>query len=124
MVLVNIVFDTNILIDYLNGSEAAKDEIKKHKTSSISAITWMEVMVGADTHNEDKVRAFLGRFNLIPIDMEISIKAVELRRSYHKLRLPDAIIWATAKTRTACLLTRNTKDFSTEQPDIKVPYNV
>ena len=41
------LMDTNILIDYLNGIDAAREEIGRYETPLISAITWMEVMVGA-----------------------------------------------------------------------------
>ncbi|WP_308167144.1 MULTISPECIES: hypothetical protein [Symbiopectobacterium] len=42
------LFDTQILIDYLNGIAQANDILDKfnHKPA-ISVITWMEVMVGA-----------------------------------------------------------------------------
>ena len=35
------VIDTNILIDYLAGVEAARDELARHADASISAITWI-----------------------------------------------------------------------------------
>ena len=44
--MVKALFDTCILIDYLNGIQSAKDEIELFKDKAISTITWMEVMVG------------------------------------------------------------------------------
>ena len=35
------VIDTNILIDYLAGVEAARDELARNANASISAITWI-----------------------------------------------------------------------------------
>ena len=37
------LFDTNILVDYLSGIAAAKDEISLYDDKAISIITWMEV---------------------------------------------------------------------------------
>ncbi len=37
-------------------------------------------------------------------------------------RLPDAIIWATAREASALLVTRNTKDFPADVPGVRVPY--
>jgi len=44
------LFDTNILIDYLNAVKAAKAEIERPAERFISIITWMEVLAGA--HDE------------------------------------------------------------------------
>ena len=40
-------FDTNILIDYLNGRAKARDEIHRFPERAISGISWAETMVGA-----------------------------------------------------------------------------
>jgi len=47
------LFDTNILIDYLNGNEAARIELAHYAQPLISSITWMEVMVGAGSDEEE-----------------------------------------------------------------------
>ncbi len=46
------LFDTNILVDYLNGVEAARREIALYEKPMISPITWMEVMVGTTPDDE------------------------------------------------------------------------
>ena len=43
----NAVFDTNIIIDALNGVAAADVEYSRYARVFISHITWMEVLVGA-----------------------------------------------------------------------------
>jgi predicted nucleic acid-binding protein len=50
------------------------------------------------------------------------LRAAALRRERPRLKLPDAIILATAQTRGRVLVTRNTKDFPAEMPGIRVPY--
>ena len=117
------LFDTNILIDYLGGIEAARAELALYEKPMISSITWMEVMVGAKTDAEEiQLRAFLSRFSLVPVSAEVSERAVELRRQY-RMRLPDAIIWASAFHESCLLVSRNIRDFPAEHPGIRVPYS-
>lgn len=51
------------------------------------------------------------------------VHAVIVRQS-HRLKLPDAMIWATAKVNGLSLLTRDTKGFPRQHPDIIVPYEL
>ena len=62
-------------------------------------------------------------FEVIALDLAVAETAVQLRRSHH-LRLPDAIIWATAQTQDAVLVTRNTKDFNPAWEGIRIPYKI
>lgn len=117
------LLDTNILIDYLNGIEAARDEIGRYESPLISPITWMEVMIGAGSDEETAVRTFLALFTQVPIDEKVAEKAVAIRRE-RRLRLPDAIIWASAQCENALLVSRNSKDFPPDAPDIRVPYRL
>lgn len=117
------VFDTNILIDYLNGIVEAKDEIARWEQPLISLITWMEVLVGAQPGEEAELKRFLRRFVRIDLDDVVAERAVVLRRS-RRIKLPDAIVWATAINQSALLVTRNTKDFSATEPGVRVPYLV
>jgi predicted nucleic acid-binding protein len=117
------LFDTNILIDYLNGVEAAREEIGRYDNPMISPITWMEVMVGTSEVEQDMVRSFLSLFHQIDIDARVAEIAVTVRR-IHKMRLPDAIIWASAQKESALLISRNTKDFPVDAPSIRIPYTL
>ena len=115
------VFDTNIVIDALNGQPEADAEYSRYERVLISRITWMEVLVGAQ-EDDAQVRDFLStHFEIIPVDVAVAEKAVQLRRA-HRLRLPDAIIWATAQVHEAVLVSRNTKDFDPAWDGIRVPY--
>ncbi|MBN1959954.1 MAG: type II toxin-antitoxin system VapC family toxin [Deltaproteobacteria bacterium] len=116
------ILDTNILIDFLNGVNAAKDEITRYDYPCISLITWMEILVGAQNPEEQiLLQDFLQSFNIIAIDMAVAEQAITLRRNF-KIRLPDAIIWATAKTHNCLLVTRNTRDFPDNDPGVRIPY--
>ena len=110
------VFDTNILVDYLNGIPAAQRELEQYEEVAISIVTWMEVLAGADDAQEEAVaRDFLSRFNLQPLGKTVAERAIKIRRQY-KLKLPDAIIWATATELGRMLVTRNTRDFPETNP--------
>lgn len=118
------VFDTNILVDYLNGLPQAAEELNRYNQRLICQITWMEVMAGCrDDQEEQLVRGFLATFDVVPIDAQVAETAVILRRA-NRLRLPDAIILATAECSHALLVTRDTKDFPSDTPGIRVPYRL
>ncbi|GGA87408.1 ribonuclease VapC [Brucella endophytica] len=121
--MVGALFDTNILIDHLNAVSQARMEIERFENRAISIITWMEVMVGANADLVDATRLFLDGFNVIALDDAIANRAVELRRA-HRIKLPDAVIWATAQTAGRLLVTRNIKDFPSRDPGIRVPYTL
>src|SRR5437868_4849706 len=117
------LFDTNILIDYLQGIVEANKEIEQYKDPQISIITRMEVLVGASKDDEQAIRAFLSNFTTINLNEEICEIAVAIRKE-HKIKIPDVIIWATAKYNNSLLITRNSKDFPSHASDIKIPYYV
>ena len=118
------LFDTNILVDYLNGVGAARDELGLYRTRLVSLVSWMEVMIGChDDTEQAAARRFLDAFEVVPVDAAVAERAVVLRRG-NRIRLPDAIIQASAEQRNALLVTRNTRDFPADQPGVRVPYEV
>jgi predicted nucleic acid-binding protein len=122
--LVKAVFDTNILIDLLNGRAEANDEAGRYSSLAISRITWIEVLIGARNHeDQSQVERFLGYFEIIELDEPVAREAISLRQQ-HRLRLPDAIIWAAARLRDSVLVTRDFRDFPTGDPGIRVPYQI
>ena len=119
--MVGALFDTSILIDQLNAAPQARLEIARFESRAVSIITWMEVMVGATADLVDPTRRFLEGLTVIALDDEIASRAVALRRA-HRIKLPDAVIWATAQITGRLLVTRNSKDFPTGDPGIREPY--
>lgn len=117
-----VVFDTNILIDYLDGNPAAAAEIQRYSEPIISRITWLEVLAGVRNESEEvDIRAFLGGFTIHELDERTAEIALDLRRE-RRLRLPDALILASAHAHSCLLITRNTRDFKAEWPEVHVPY--
>jgi len=121
--MVKALFDTNILVDYLNAVPQARTELQRYTEKAVSIITWMEVMVGATDDVQAATRSFLSSFHVIALDGEIAERAVSLRRNHH-IKLPDAIIWATAQAQAMLLVTRDTKDFSADDPSVRMPYRL
>lgn len=123
MVGAKALFDTNILIDHLSGISAASAEIARFQDRAISIITWMEVMAGSNAADESQIRAFLTGFGCLPISAAVAERAFVVRKE-RKLKLPDAIILATAVASDRLLITRNTRDFSADDAGVRVPYRL
>lgn len=117
------VIDTNVLVDYLQGLDDARVELAHYGKPAISVISWMEVMVGATPQTEAATRAFLSGFDVLGIEGAVAEEAVTLRKSRH-IKLPDAVIWATARVNQCVLVTRNTRDMDPTDPAVRVPYGV
>jgi predicted nucleic acid-binding protein len=121
--VVKALFDSNIIIDHLNGRDEALAEIERYDGKAISLITWMEVLAGMPEERVDFAKAFLSNFDVIPIDAEVAERSVEIRRAC-KVKSPDAIIRASASVHSLLVVTRDAKDFEKDDPGIRVPYRL
>ena len=118
----NALIDSDVLLDFLDGHPAAAREIARYRECCVSIISWMELLAGARTQaDEDIRRRFLAHFRIVPLTTRVAEEAVALRRKY-RLKLPDAIIWASAISENCLLVSRNTKDFPANQPGVRFPY--
>jgi predicted nucleic acid-binding protein len=118
------LFDTNILIDHLNGIKKAATEIQRSADPAISVISWIEVMTGASDASEEAVlRTFLMSFECLPVTNAVAERAAENRR-VKRIKLPDAMILATAEVAGRVLVTRNVRDFPAGMGGVRVPYRV
>lgn len=108
--------DTNILIYYFVDAVPER-EIEKmekiFKTSfNISIITKVEFL-GWRKHTEEgfkKAKKFVNFANIIPLTDRIANLTIATRRKC-KIKLPDAVISATALHNNLILITRNEDDF-------------
>ncbi|MBI3941257.1 MAG: PIN domain-containing protein [Acidobacteria bacterium] len=118
------LFDTDILIDALQGIPRAFEELERYEECLVSRITWIEILVGADSGSKlEAFRDYLKKFSVRELDGPVAARAVALRRRY-KLKIPDAIIWATAEEEGCLLVTRNARHFPPDHPGIRVPYKL
>lgn len=108
MVIMKLL-DTNIVLYFLGGKLPKKLPKGNY---CISIITEMELLSyrSLSASSELQIRSFLSAVLIVGLEPEIKESAIQLRRKY-SLKLPDAIIAATAFILNAELLT-NDKQFS------------
>lgn len=78
----------------------------------ISPIIRIELLsfAGLEKEEEQAIKDLLSQFYSVPLLKEIEEQTIQLKRQY-KIKLPDAIIAATALHKDAFLVTRNANDF-------------
>ncbi len=112
-----MIFDSSVLILFLNNAlpEPAvallQDRLQEGQ-AFISAIVRAEVLAWRG-HTAESLAAstdFLDMFQLIPAGKAVADASARIRRETG-LKLPDALIAATALLQAAVLLTANGKDF-------------
>ena len=117
-----IVCETDVMIDYWDVSSKRHSQTKTILEDKvgldnivISAITKMELLMGASNKDEEsKIRKKLNRFNIALINNEITEEAILLFETYrlsHGLAIPDCFIGSTAKIMNLELFTYNLKDY-------------
>ncbi len=116
-----LLLDTNILIDVLRGEAVALAWLEQQRSPRISVITWIEVLVGCREGESEAVQGWLEAFERLPLDDAISRETVRLRQQ-HALKVPDAIILATARCSQLTLATRNSRDFPLSLGGVLHPY--
>ena len=110
-----VILDTNILIEILKNNEETIELVQKFNTHYISVISAMELYYGAFNKTElNKLKKFVKLFHIININEEISDLSKKLVFDYaksHSLNIPDSLIAATAIINNINLLSYNKKDF-------------
>jgi predicted nucleic acid-binding protein len=120
---VRAVVDTNVLIDFLQGRREAAGELERYRVVEVSAVSAAELWSGATTAaREAAVEALLDSCVVVPVDDAVAREAGWLRRS-RRVRLPDAIVWATARTRGHLLVTRD-EGLPADAPEVRHPYRL
>ena len=118
-----LLLDTNILIDVLRGEAVALSWLEQQQSPRISVITWIEVLVGCRDGEADAVQVWLESFPRLSLDQAISSETVRLRQKLG-LKVPDAIILATARCSQLTLATRNRRDFPLALGGVLHPYKL
>ena len=90
------LLDSNIIF-YLSKREVPLSFLDQFDTHYISVITYMEVLgyQFRDSKDEEFIRKMLEVFSVLFIDQKIADMAIEIRKK-RRIKLPDAIIAATA----------------------------
>ena len=108
------LIDTNVVLDFMGNKLPEKGKIRIARIIdeeiNFSVINKIELL-GFSKVEQDLIE-FVTCSNIHPIDDAIVDKTIEIRRLF-KIKLPDAIIAATAMINDMVLVSRNTKDFKT-----------
>lgn len=99
------VFDTNALVAIAQGRQAV-DPLQIRV--AISIISKIEILSWPSLNNEQRseLRRILGAMDVIQIDQAVEDQAIDIRMNRH-LKLPDALIAATALSLQAPLVTND-----------------
>ena len=107
-----VVLDSDAVVGFLDQEDAlhqaadtAIRDLVREQRLLVSVVTYAEVLTGARLghHDEDLVRGFFGDLisEVLPVDVAIADIAADLRSRLKSLRLPGALILATAETNPA-----------------------
>lgn len=103
--MANVLVDTDVFIDHLRGAHEL--HAGTHRLT-YSVVTRAELFAG--TTATGAVSQLLAPFREFPVDRAVAERAGRIRRDA-RLRLPDALIAATALEHGLHLATRNETDF-------------
>jgi toxin FitB len=101
----DILVDTDVFVDHIRG--AAELKPGRHRLH-YSVVTRAELVAG--TSATDAVRRLLAPFRELQVDRETAERAGRIRREAG-IRMPDALIAATALVHGLGVATRNHRDF-------------
>ena len=109
-----VLADTNTVIDFLdNALPPAANAVLDANTHGISVNTRIELLgwSGATGDQLTRLANYIDRSEVFPLLEAIILQTIELRR-HHRIRLPDAVIAATALVHDLPLYSRNMRDFT------------
>ena len=119
-----MILDSCILIDVLNQVSSAREFLREIRGASISIVSHIEVLAGAEDGEAERIATLLLRnFATLDLSPHVARRAAAHRRT-SRLKLPDAVIRATAELHDLRIVTRNTRDFPTDDPRVLVPYTL
>lgn len=111
------LIDTNVISHLFANKlpESGKEFLKNviNFDFIISVAVEIEVLTFHDLPDKmPLIEEFIRLATILPLDIAVTQKAIEIRRNHRKLKLGDAIIAATAIVGKLTLITNNQKDFA------------
>ena len=123
----SILIDSDVIIDHLRGIGNFGKIINNTSNNKchISVISIVEVYSNLFPNEYKVVEMLLSELKIVNLDMIISKLAGNYRMIFyksHSLKIPDAVIAATAKFTNTILVTKNLKHFPMNDIQIIKPY--
>lgn len=105
------LLDTNAVVSLLSGNRQLAEQLEAAEYVGISVITYLEFLAFDGLSDSDRAcfTEFCERIEVVALaheDSGLMKLALDLRNS-HRLKLPDAVIGATALSRNALLITND-----------------
>jgi predicted nucleic acid-binding protein len=105
---VAVILDSDAVVGFLDrddalhaSADAAIRDLAPEQSLVVSAVTYAEVLTGARLghHDEESVEGFFAELitAIVPVGVEVATLAADLRARAPTLRMPDALILATAE---------------------------
>jgi predicted nucleic acid-binding protein len=109
------LLDTNAIINLLKNEDVNFPVIDRAEVFFVSVITEIELLCYKDLAEEDEtgIKELLNESCIINIDMKIKEEAIELKKK-NTIKLPDAVICATAVVNNLTLVTDDERLFNIE----------
>jgi tRNA(fMet)-specific endonuclease VapC len=115
-----IIADTDVLIDYLAGVPAIKNELMRYIDSDrlwTTAVSCFELLSGAEEGNRgNSVRLLVDSLSVLPLDRAAAQRAANVRRHLDRagqaIGMADSLIAGIALLHDLPLFTRNRGHFS------------
>lgn len=117
------LLDSNTIIYASQGSINAKTVLDIYRSCYASIITIIEVYAFDFTSNLEKqtIDKIISGLEVINLDRNIAEQAIIYRKNkVKKLKLPDAVILATARYLDADLISNDLKDFENVDPLVNI----
>jgi predicted nucleic acid-binding protein len=117
-----LAYDTNAVIRILNGNINPDNlKLEEDTEQAVSIITRIELLAypGIDADEEHDIQEFLSGVDVIPLTTEVEAETIKIRRSYPQIKLPDAVIVATAVSLHATLVTGDSQMLALQWPDLQ-----
>jgi predicted nucleic acid-binding protein len=115
------LLDSNVIIDLSKGNLLTEDLVKDYDSLYTSIISYVETLGYSFSDDDERavVLAVLNQVEIVDLNQTIADIAIQYRQR-RKIKLPDALVLATAKHLEADLLTSDIHDFKNVDPSVRL----
>lgn len=128
-----VVLDASVILALFDPDDAlhesSVEKVRQHRkagaTFAMPASALAEILVGAARRSDDELetrraQAIAAFGEPVPLDEDVAVAAAQLRASHRSLRLPDAIVLATAATTDAGTVLTGDKKWEHIDPRVQL----